>query len=227
MVKLLLDNGVGVWEVFYLVPVGRAGKGEDLTPREWEDVSHFLYEASKYGVMVRTTEGPMFRRVVIQRRALESRGLDPDKYFSLGDLYWRLKRRLLELLGEPRMEAKASVTSTRDGRGIVFVAYDGTVYPSGFLPVPVGNVRVKSLVEIYRDSSLMRKLRLGSFRGRCGLCLFNNICGGSRAKAFSYHGSPLAEDPQCPYNPGEEEGFKLKTGVDLRGYVEAVSVARR
>uniref|UniRef100_UPI0026334187 radical SAM protein n=1 Tax=Thermococcus sp. TaxID=35749 RepID=UPI0026334187 len=60
MVKLLKDLGVEIWEVFYLVPTGRGNFESDLRPEEWEDVTHFLYEASKH-LLVRTTEGPMFR----------------------------------------------------------------------------------------------------------------------------------------------------------------------
>ncbi|MCE4616963.1 MAG: radical SAM protein, partial [Desulfurococcales archaeon] len=61
MVKLLLDNDIKTWEVFYLIPVGRGDRKHDLTPDEWEDVSHFLYEASRYGLRIRTVEGPIFR----------------------------------------------------------------------------------------------------------------------------------------------------------------------
>ncbi|MEB2837371.1 MAG: TIGR04053 family radical SAM/SPASM domain-containing protein [Desulfurococcales archaeon] len=220
MVKLLLDLGVGTWEVFYLVPTGRATMQLDLTPQEWEDVSHFLYEASKYGLLVRTTEGPMFRRAALVRMALEARGarealerLDS----SLGPLYRRLKARLRELLGEPPSSRRpgAHTFATRDGRGIVFIDYKGNVYPSGFLPVPAGNVRLKSLREIYRESTLFKLLRRGdSLKGRCGRCEFRWICGGSRARAYAYHGDPLAEDPACPYEPGSYRGLLEEAGVE-------------
>lgn len=199
LVKLLVDEGVGVWEVFYYVPTGRGGREEDLSPEEWEDVSHFLYEASRH-LVVRTTEGPMFRRVAAIRRVLEERGLDPDEVLRPGDLYRRLRDRLVELLGRGG-RAKAHTAGTRDGRGIVFISYNGTVYPSGFLPYPLGNVRSRSIVEIYRESPLMRKLRRGEFRGRCGACEYRDLCGGSRARAYAYYGDPLAEDPACPYRP--------------------------
>ncbi len=200
MVKLLKDLGVKVWEVFYYVPTGRGAEESDLSPGEWEDVTHFLYEASRH-LIVRTTEGPFFRRVAVARRALEERGLDPDEVLRPGPLYGRLVSRLRELLGRGGA-AKAQSMGTRDGKGIVFVSYNGTVYPSGFLPYPVGNVREKSLQEIYRGAELLVKLRRGEFKGRCGACEFRDICGGSRARAFAYTGDPLAEDPACAYRPG-------------------------
>lgn len=201
MVKLLLDVGVRTWEVFYLIPVGRAGREEDLTPQEWEDVSHFLYEASRYGVLIRTTEGPMFRRVAITRRYYEEHGKLGKLDERLGPLYHRLMERLRETLGPPRGPPRAHTVGTMDGRGIIFVSYNGSVYPSGFLPLSAGNIRQRSLVDIYRRSTLFTRLRRG-VKGRCGACEFRRICGGSRARAFAYTGDPFAEDPACPYQPG-------------------------
>jgi len=202
MVALLDRLGVPVWEVFYLVRVGRAHASLDLEPHEWEDVSIFLYEASKYGITVRTVEGPMFRRISIVRRALELRGMDPDSVVRPGPLYRDLIERLRKAMGPPRSEPRAQTTGTRDGKGIVFIAYNGDIYPSGFLPMRVGNVRSNSLVDIYRNSEILRRLRSAIFSGRCGVCEFRDICGGSRARAYSFYGDPFAEDPACPYRPG-------------------------
>lgn len=200
--KLLLELGVDVWEVFYVVPTGRAAKALDLEPWEWEDVSHYLYEASRYGVLVRTVEGPMFRRVALSRRLLEAAGRDWRRYVYVGGLYTRLMERTVEALGAPGGEAKAQTTGTRDGKGVVFVSNKGIVYPSGFLPLPVGNVRRERLVEVYRRSPKLQALRRAEVRGRCGICEFSQLCGGSRARAYSYTGDYLAEDPACGYKPG-------------------------
>lgn len=220
MVALLQRIGVRVWEVFYLVPTGRAGFSMDLTPQEWEDVTHFLYEASKYGVLVRTTEGPMFRRVAILRRALEEAGafdLLGRIEAELGSLYKRLVGRLREILGDPPPGAKpgAHTVGTRDGRGIVFIDYKGNVYPSGFLQVPAGNIRVRSLRDIYKNSTLFRMLRMGQLQGRCGTCEFREICGGSRARAYAYYGSVMAEDPACPYKPGAYASLLASRNISL------------
>ncbi len=201
MVKLLLDLGVKTWEVFYLVPVGRASFQEDLEPGEWEDVSLFLYQASKYGLKVRTVEGPIFRRLVLAASRVEAAGGSIEELARPGPLYKRLMNRLVELLGEPQGPPLAQAMGTMDGRGIIFVSYDGKVYPSGFLPLPAGSVKAKSLREIYRESPLFRALR-SRLKGRCGECEFRQLCGGSRARAFAYSGDPFAEDPACAYKPG-------------------------
>jgi len=213
MVNLLRKLDVNTWEVFYLVRVGRAQEKLDLRPDEWEDVSHFLYEASKYGLTVRTVEGPMFRRVTIARRYLESLGVDPDEVLKPGPLYRRLAQKLRELEGPPTSKPGAQTIGTRDGRGIVFIAYNGDVYPSGFLPVSAGNIRKSSLRSIYLESSLFKSLRAGFFKGKCGICEFKDVCGGSRARAFSIYGDPLAHDPACPYEPGSYAKLGIVAGV--------------
>jgi radical SAM protein with 4Fe4S-binding SPASM domain len=84
----------------------------------------------------------------------------------------------------------------------VFIAHDGEVYPAGFLPVPLGNVRDQPLAVIYRDDPLLRSIRAAQFAGRCGRCEYADLCGGSRARAYAASGDPLGEDPACPYQPG-------------------------
>ncbi|MCE4617681.1 MAG: SPASM domain-containing protein, partial [Desulfurococcales archaeon] len=120
---------------------------------------------------------------------------------KLGPLYHRLVDRLHELLGEPTSPPLAHTVGTMDARGIIFISFDGNVYPSGFLPLSAGNVKQKHLVEIYRHSPLFTTLRT-RLKGRCGVCEFKHICGGSRARAYSYTGDPYEEDPACTYTPG-------------------------
>lgn len=196
---LLSDWGAHIWEVFFLIRVGRGSELEELTPAENEDVVHFLYEASRYGFIVRTVEAPFFRRVVAQRREAGP-DADPVSTFGLGPLYERLTARLREGLGEPGASRAQSV-GTRDGKGILFVGHDGDVYPAGFLPYRLGNVRRDDVVALYRDHPLLRSIRATQFGGRCGSCPYADACGGSRARAFASFGDALGEDPACAFQP--------------------------
>ncbi len=192
--RIVRDSGASIWEVFFLVQVGRGTGMEELAPEENEDVCHFLYDASHYGFIVRTVEAPFFRRVAQWRRE--------GAAAPTSALYRRLSSRLGRLLGEPAMESRAQTKGTRDGKGIVFVSNKGDVYPAGFLPVAIGNIKEESIVGIYRESPLLRDIRAARFSGRCGGCEYRDLCGGSRARAFAASGDPLAEDPGCPYVPG-------------------------
>ncbi|MBP1449340.1 MAG: TIGR04053 family radical SAM/SPASM domain-containing protein [Thermoproteus sp.] len=196
VLKLIYDLGVRVWEVFFLVETGRAVKALDISPREYEDAVQFLVDASRYGVQIRTVEAPFYRRAKLQR-------LSGARYES--PLYGELASRLRALMGEPKRPLDPAIVPTRDGHGIIFVAYDGSVYPSGFLPYVLGNVRRESLVRIYREHPLLVKMRRGELGGRCGVCEYRDVCGGSRARAFAAFKDPLAEDPACVYQPQQRD----------------------
>ena len=191
--KIVKDYGVDMWEIFFLVHVGRGEATGAISPEEHEDVCHFLYDASHYGYIVRTVEAPFFRRVVVQRRE----GLPAPA----DELYVRLHEQLVAHLGPERGRSSAHTASTRDGKGIVFVAYNGEVYPAGFLPLGLGSVREQPLADIYRDNPTLLRIRSMEFGGRCGVCEYADLCGGSRARAYAATGDPLAEDPACPYVP--------------------------
>jgi radical SAM protein len=192
---LTVRSGARIWEVFFLVQVGRGRAEGEVTAAQHEDVCQFLYDAAHYGVVVRTVEAPFFRRVAAQRRAGATvTGGEKGLY---GALFWRLR----ELLGPPGPRPNAHTAPTRDGKGIVFVAHDGEVYPAGFLPLGLGNVRDLPLRTIYRDTPVLRSIRAARFAGRCGRCEFADLCGGSRARAYAATGDPLGEDPACAYQP--------------------------
>jgi radical SAM protein len=190
---LVARSNAHMWEVFFLVHVGRGAATGAVTPAEHEEVCHFLYDASHHGFVVRTVEAPFFRRVVALRRA---GGQPPDS-----TLYRALAHRLDHLLGRATRTASAHTAATRDGKGILFVAHDGEVYPAGFLPLALGNIRDQPLQAIYRDSALLRSIRAARFTGRCGRCEYADLCGGSRARAYAASGDPLGDDPACPYQP--------------------------
>jgi radical SAM protein with 4Fe4S-binding SPASM domain len=198
--RIVKESGASIWEVFFLVRVGRGAAVGELTPAQNEDVCHFLVDASRYGMIVRTVEAPFFRRVVVSRKALPVE-TDVRGRHGRGPLYERLAAALRAELGEPISPIRAQTKGTRDGKGIVFVAHDGEIHPSGFLPLSLGNVRRDDIVRVYREHPLLRRIRAADFGGRCGTCGFRELCGGSRARAYASSGDPLAEDPACAYEP--------------------------
>ena len=147
-----------------------------------------LRRASHHGFVVRTVGAvlPPCRA----RAPRERRGADDGAVR-------RLSGRLVEPVRRGRPRASAHTAATRDGKGIVFVAHDGQVYPAGFLPLETGSVRERPLAEIYRDHPTLKAIRAAEFTGRCGACEFADLCGGSRARAYASSGDPLGEDTAC------------------------------
>lgn len=196
--RLLRDHGVSIWEVFFLVGVGRGRGMTALSAARAEDVAHWLVDAGTRGITIRTVEAPFVRRVAAERRRRAAGVPSPQA----GPLYRALSARLEALCGSPTTTSRVSTSLTRDGKGIVFVAYDGSVYPSGFLPLRLGNVRDTPLVEIYRANPLLKAIRRAAFKGPCGTCGYRQACGGSRARAWQQFGDPLASDPACVWVAG-------------------------
>ncbi|MEU3979301.1 TIGR04053 family radical SAM/SPASM domain-containing protein [Streptomyces sp. NPDC026672] len=203
VVRLVRDHGATTWSAFFLVPTGRGRRLGSLTPAETEDVLNFVYDVG-LTVPSKTTEAHHFRRVSLQRRVLTDTGEDPVEVLGLGPLYRELRDRAAELglhTGERR--ARRPPLDVNAGRGFVFVSHTGTVHPSGFLPLDAGDVRTRTLPDIYRTSELFTGLRdADRLTGRCGSCEFRRVCGGSRSRAYGVTGDPYAEEPWCDYRPG-------------------------
>jgi radical SAM protein len=174
------SSGAKLWSVFFLVTTGRALSQDDLSAQEYEQVFAFLYELSKSASFdIKTTEAQHYRRFVAQRRKAEGAG--PARKG-----------------GGPI----SRVAGINDGKGFVFISHTGEVYPSGFLPISAGNVRRQSLADLYRRSPLFLELRdSDKLKGKCGLCEYRHLCGGSRSRAYALTGDWLAEDPRCVYQP--------------------------
>lgn len=186
---------ISIWEVFFLVSVGRGKDIQEVSALESEDVCHFLVDATNHGVTVRTVEAPFFRRVQAERSHYPDQ--DPRERHSLGELYDHLRAGLAQVPPVERRPLSSATLATGDGRGVIFIGFDGEVHGSGFLPIALGNIRTTSLGEIYSRNPLLLSIRAGELEGECGRCDYRRLCGGSRARAFASTGRVLGDDPSC------------------------------
>lgn len=199
--------GIALWEVFCLVPVGRATVDDVAGAKAFEEVFHRLYDMARTAPFdVKATAAPHYNRVVLQRKAAEKRaGLRAEAGDVLTD---GVRHSARDGIGRAR--------NVNDGDGFLFVGHTGEIHPSGFLPVSAGNVRHDDLVDVYRSSSLFTALRDRSrLRGKCGICEFRGVCGGSRARAWAVTGDWLASEPYCDWIPRSmrEEGATETTAA--------------
>jgi hypothetical protein len=67
--------------------------------------------------------------------------------------------------------------------------------------VKVGNVREESVAMLWENSPILREMREASYKGRCGICEYSEICGGCRARALAERSDLMEEDPLCAYLP--------------------------
>jgi hypothetical protein len=78
------------------------------------------------------------------------------------------------------------------------------------MDVSIGNVRDKSLSTLWQDAPELISLRKGSYKGRCGICEYVDICGGCRARSYVENGDMLGEDSLCEYKPQGSEPVELQ-----------------
>ena len=124
------DLDAVLWSVFFLVAVGRGRLLDPVDPERADRVMDWLDAvrgAEPYAV--KTTEAPQYRRVVLQKCRAESAHRS-----SSG--------------GEAPAVVAGRRGGVRAGSGFAFVSHVGDVYPSGFLPESVGNVREESVVDV-------------------------------------------------------------------------------
>ena len=195
-----------MWNVFFLVPVGRGQQADLLSGEEFEAVFAKIYELShRANFQIKTTEAMHYRRYLIQHN-LEERKFGHGGGHPGGHPGTVARPTEFEA-GTPTSDARERNTAwatrrVNDGKGFMFISHKGDVYPSGFLPIHAGNIRETPLADIYRNAPIFKALRdTSQLEGKCGACEFKEICGGSRARAYAVTGDPLAQEPCCIYQP--------------------------
>lgn len=193
LAKLVVEQGVVFWEVFFLVPTGRGAELQGCTTEQYEMLFDKLHRFScQVDFIVKITEAPHYR-VHVQRRLAAEGGAAPG---SEG----HVPARAASAHHRPHGGVRTPSSGVNSAKGFCFVDHVGNVCPSGFLPLEVGNVRDQSVIALYRDSPLFRELRDTSLlKGYCGLCEYKELCGGSRARAYAMTGDYQAEEPFCAY----------------------------
>lgn len=182
--RLAKSLGAEAWYMFMIVPTGRA---EELTDElidkdSYERILQWHYEMEKAerDILVRPTCAPQYYRVILERSKKEGE---------------KFERRTLKF---STGGAKGCVA----GQLICLINVDGDVMPCSYFPIPAGNIKKQSFKEIWEKSKLFKDLRdFSSYKGRCGVCEYVNVCGGCRARAYCLKGDYLEEDSYCDYIP--------------------------
>ncbi len=177
ILDLSLELGADALHVFLFVPVGRgkAIEGDAILPEEYERVLSWLCDMQgKVQLQLKATCAPHYFRIMHQRsrRAEKASGLS--------------------------MMTRGCLAGT----GFCFISKTGEVYPCGYLPVLAGSIREQSFEQIWHQSRVFKDLRdFNKLKGKCGICEFERVCGGCRARAYAATGDYMAEEPCCIYQP--------------------------
>ena len=180
LARLVVELGAAEWALEFPLPVPGTSPGRTVNAWQYGVVMRWLDKlAPDAPFSITTINGPQWQRLIFER--LRDQGVP---------------------LAEIRRMQAANRLGLRDGRGMLFVTRSGDVYPSRWLRLPAGNVRSRPLLHIYRRAPVFAVLKdEGRLRGKCGLCPYRAICGGSRARAYAATGDLLGPDPWCLFSP--------------------------
>lgn len=175
MVAFARDIGALVLNVFFMVCTGRGERYSDISPEKYEDVLRRVAVAARdeKRLMVRAKCAPHFKRIAME--------MDPDWPITSAHGY----------------DAGGCIAATRYAR----VTPNGHVTPCPFMETSAGSVRQTGFAEIWNTSAELQKLRAPKLEGRCGICEFQKLCGGCRARPLARDGNAMGEDFLCNYQP--------------------------
>ncbi len=84
------------------------------------------------------------------------------------------------------------------GTSFLYILPEGDVLICPGLTLPVGNVKEQSLQAIWEESEIIKRVRSREeLKGKCGKCIYKQLCGGCRAYAFATTGDYLESDFFC------------------------------
>ncbi len=182
ILELAVKLGAAAHHIFLLVPTGRGKYIADtgLDPVEYERTLNWFYDQrDKVDLQLKATCAPHYYRILRQRAHREGKtvsfathGMDAVTRGCLG------------------------------GIGFCFISHKGVVKPCGFLNLNCGDVTKVPFDEIWANSETFKTLRnYNLLKGKCGICEYQQVCGGCRARAFEASGDYLEEEPLCTYIP--------------------------
>lgn len=190
---------------------GNRHRGHDAIHRITREALDTLFDASWASVEAE------------QDREFVTGNNDADAVYLL---HW-IKKRFPERLDHMRVKL-AQWGGNSSGVNVANIDNLGNVHPDTFWwNYNLGNVLERPFSEIWQDTSdpLMAgfKTQPRPLRGRCGVCSFQDVCGGNtRVRAFQTTGDPWWEDPACYLDdqelniePGDYEQEQAKP-LDLK-----------
>lgn len=181
IIQMAVNAGANAIEFFDLVAVKRVKERcpeELLSVDERMRVMEWLAEAQRdCPIIIRVPACPMYPLL------LKSKNIQPTKFPE--SLIYRI----------PYYEKGCAAGIPN---GYLTILPNGDVIPCMLLQIKVGNVRERSLRELWCEAPLFARLRNRSLlQGACGNCEHKSVCAGCRGRAYEEKGDVLAEDPGC------------------------------
>lgn len=184
ILRLATDYGAYGMEFFDLMLVGRAERecqDEALTVKQRQELVEWLAQAQiDYPLPIETPSLPMYPLTL---KLNVDKGIHPQ-HIPMEKLV--------------RLAYYGRGCAAGRPRGYLVIRNNGELNPCIFLQVSLGNVKERSIRQIWQESPILAQLRSRELlKGECGQCNYRDICAGCRGRAYAQTGDMLASDPGC------------------------------
>lgn len=194
MIDFMRELGVEWFMLYNFIPTGSGSEVRDLdlTPKQRNELLKLIYEENGKGNMQILSTAPQFADVAV---SIESdSNLVPTHFFNP------------EYTNPAMKELADFVGGCGAGRFYMSVEPNGDMFPCVFFPhddvLKLGNIKKADLEDMWCNNELLLQLRNKDLlASHCGVCDSRYICGGCRARAYTYNdGDYLGPDPGCLKN---------------------------
>ncbi|WP_292459404.1 radical SAM/SPASM domain-containing protein [Methanothermococcus sp.] len=183
------ELGVDQFMLYNYIPVGAGSYDIDISPEEREHLLNILWEhlqsrGSKKPAFLSTA--PYYSRIALQHNkcylASHFANVDLDENDKL--------KTLANFIG-----------GCGCGRFYLSLRANGDIQPCVFFPLKLGNIKEfkdeNDFLKFWRENKILNDLRDRDKLKFCGKCNYKYVCGGCRARAYSYYKDYMERDPGC------------------------------
>lgn len=194
MIDFMRELGVEWFMLYNFIPTGSGSEVRDLdlTPKQRNELLKLIYEENGKGNMQILSTAPQFADVAVSME--NDSNLVPTHFFNP------------EYTNPAMKELADFVGGCGAGRFYMSVEPNGDMFPCVFFPhddvLKLGNIKKADLEDMWCNNDLLLQLRNKDLlASHCGVCDSRYICGGCRARAYTYNdGDYLGPDPGCLKN---------------------------
>lgn len=200
MIDFMRELGVDWFMLYNFIPTGcgREVSNIDLTPEQRNKLLKLIYEENGKGDMQILSTAPQFADVAISMNT--DSNMVPTHFFNP------------EYTNPAMKELVDFVGGCGAGRFYMSVEPNGDLFPCVFFPhddvLNLGNIKTTDLDDMWDNNKVLAELRNKDLlKEHCGSCDSRYICGGCRARAYTYKGNYLESDPGCIKNQTIKKGI--------------------
>jgi radical SAM protein with 4Fe4S-binding SPASM domain len=205
MIKFVRELGAQWLMLYNFIPTGNGTNISemDISPQKRFNMLKTAYKENFNGDMQVLSTAPQYASVAESIQDMKS-SVIPTHFYNP------------EYENPQIMQLAEFIGGCGAGRFYMSLEPNGDMYPCVFFPhdecLRLGNILEDDFEEIWQNQPLLNDLRNKTLlEENCGSCENKNICGGCRARAYTYLNNVQAPDPGCMNNQVKWDNIRTKT----------------